>query len=308
MNNARAGWIAATALMLIVALPLTALALSPLGTLNRIAAVGSLQVADGQAYGPLQRQRFDLYRPDGAAPAAGWPMVVFFYGGAWSRGERADYRFVGEALAGRGVLTVVADYRLSPEVRYPVFLQDCAAALAHALRQAAGWGANPARVFVMGHSAGAYNAAMLALDPRWLAGQGARPAQLAGWIGLAGPYDFLPIKRPEVQRAFDFPATPLDSQPIHHAASAPPLPALLLAAANDDEVNPQRNTRGLADALQRRGVPVVTRAYDRVGHASLVGAIAWPLRALAPVLADAVDFIERTPPARGVELQAVDGS
>ncbi len=294
MTHARTGWIAA-ALLLIVALPLTALALSPLGALNRIAAVGSLQAAEGQAYGPLDRQRFDLYRPEGAAPAAGWPMVVFFYGGAWSRGERADYRFVGEALAARGMLTMVADYRLAPEVRYPAFLQDCAAALAHGLREAAHWGADPARVFVMGHSAGAYNAAMLALDPRWLAGQGSRPAQLAGWIGLAGPYDFLPIKRPEVQRAFDFPATPRDSQPIHHADTAPPLPALLLAAAKDDEVNPQRNTRGLADALQRRGVRVVTRAYDHVGHASLVGAMALPLRGLAPVLDDVAEFIERMP-------------
>ena len=139
-------------------------------------------------------------------------MVVFYYGGSWNRGERAQYRFVGEALASRGILTLVADYRLYPEVRYPDFLRDSAAALSYGLDHAADWGGNPDKVYVMGHSAGAYNAAMMALDPRWLAAHGRSPQQLAGWIGLAGPYDFLPL-------------TNLDAMPVFHHQTTLPTPS-----------------------------------------------------------------------------------
>jgi acetyl esterase/lipase len=126
-----------------------------------------------------------VYAPRTPASPSGHPVVVFFYGGSWNRGERADYRFVGEALAARGVLTLVADYRLYPEVRYPDFLSDSAQALAFGLREAARLGGDPRGVFVMGHSAGAYNAAMLALDATRLAPTGHSPRELAGWIGLA---------------------------------------------------------------------------------------------------------------------------
>jgi acetyl esterase/lipase len=269
-------------------------ACAPTRALNALAAVqGQRSLADA-AYGPWQRQRFDLYTPHGAAPAGGWPLVVFFYGGSWRSGERADYRFVGEALASRGMLVMVADYRLYPEVRYPDFLDDCAAALAHGLAQVAAWGGNPQRVFVMGHSAGAYNAAMLALDGRWLAGQGAAPSALAGWIGLAGPYDFLPIRTTAVQPVFHHPRVPEDSQPVRHVAGSR-LPALLLAAQQDNLVDPVRNTGGLAERLAAQGAPVVTRRYERVDHVTLVGALAWPLRALAPVLDDVAAFVQKPP-------------
>lgn len=268
---------------------------SPASALNALSALGSLRVAEGVAYGPLARQRYDLYRPDGVAPAQGWPLVVFFYGGSWNRGERADYRFVGEALASRGIVTMVADYRLYPEVRYPEFLRDGALALSHALGQASAWGADPKRVFVMGHSAGAYNAAMLALDARWLAERQHQPADLAGWIGLAGPYDFLPIRTPEVQPVFFHPDSPADSQPLVHAAGSR-LPALLAAAQTDSFVNPERNTRQLAARLAAEGATVRLRDYPRVNHMSLVGALAAPLRGLAPVLDDVVAFVHSPQP------------
>ena len=273
----------------------------PLGPINLIAAIGSRRVAQGQAYGPQERQVFDLYRPDGAAPAGGWPLVVFIYGGSWHRGERADYRFVGEALAARGVLSMVVDYRLSPQVRYPDFVRDCAAAVAHALAQAAAWGANPHWVLVMGHSAGAYNAAMVALDPRWLAEAGHRPDELAGWIGLAGPYDFLPITNPDARVAFNHPNVPADSQPIRYAAQAL-RPALLLAAHTDILVNPVRNSRQMAAALTAAGQRVTLHEYPRVNHLTLVGAIAAPLRWLAPVLDEVVAFIDTLAPVPAAAL------
>ena len=280
-------WLAAA----VAALALLA-ACAPGATLNALAARDTYALTEGISYGPLPRHRLDVYRPAGAAPAGGWPVVVFFYGGSWNHGERADYRFVGEALASRGILALVPDYRLYPEVRYPDFLNDCALALAHGLRNAAPLGGNPKRVFVMGHSAGAYNAGMLALDPRWLRAAGHSPDELAGWIGLAGPYDFLPIKNPEAQPVFFHPNYPLGSQPIAYARRDAPR-GLLTGALQDDLVNPQRNTLGLATRLREAGAPVTLKLYENVNHMTLVAALARPLRWLAPVLDDVADFVTR---------------
>jgi acetyl esterase/lipase len=143
----------------------------------------------------------------------------------------------------------------------------------------------------MGHSAGAYNAAMLALDARWLRAEGMAPSQLAGWTGLAGPYDFLPIVDPQSRVAFEWPATPADSQPLAHASRASP-PALLLAAAEDRTVNPQRNTVALARRLRDSGVRVQSELFDGVGHATLAGSMASVLRGRAPVLERVAAFVK----------------
>lgn len=271
-------------------------ACSPLGALNVLSTTGGSSVrTEGVAYGALRREQLDVYVPTAAAPPGGWPLVVFFYGGSWNTGERRDYEFVGATLAARGVLTLVADYRLYPEVRYPDFLKDSAAALAYGLAHAAALGANAKRVFVMGHSAGGYNAAMLALDPRWLAGTGHRPGELAGWIGLAGPYDFLPTDLPDVQPVFRHPNYPPGAQPVDHVSASAP-PSFLGAPTHDQVVSPTRSTQNLADRLSAAGVPVTLKFYERPSHATLVGAIAWPLRWIAPVLDDVMAFIEATPP------------
>ena len=279
------------ALLLAVALA----ACSPVRTLNALAPEGTYTRTVGTAYGAGPRQVLDVYRPTRTAPAGGWPVVVFFYGGSWNKGERGDYAFVGEALASRGILTLVADYRLYPEVRYPDFLHDSAAALAWGLAHAAELGGNPRRVFVMGHSAGGYNAAMLALDARWLAATGHAPRELAGFIGLAGPYNFLPIENPDVKPVFFHPNYPEGTQPLQHAGAGAP-PSFLGAAAKDDLVNPQQNTAALAAKLQAAGVPVTLKSYDRVSHTTLIGAFGAPLRWLAPVLDDVAAFVDSTPP------------
>jgi acetyl esterase/lipase len=144
----------------------------------------------------------------------------------------------------------------------------------------------------MGHSAGGYNAAMLALDARWLRAVGHSPKELAGWIGLAGPYDFLPMSNPETRPVFFHPNYPAGSQPIDYVTPAS-RPALLAAASNDTLINPQRNTAGLATRLRAAGVSVELKMYERVNHMTLAAAFAWPLRWLAPVLDDVVAFIGR---------------
>ena len=275
-----------TLVPLLLALGLAAC--SPLGTLNALTPAGATERTEGLAYGDNVRQKVDVYRPTGAQVAA--PVVVFFYGGNWVDGERADYAFLGRSLAARGIVTVVADYRLYPEVSYPDFLKDAAQAVAWAKHHAAQYGGDPQRLFVMGHSAGAYNAAMVALDPRWLAAQNMRPADLRGWIGLAGPYDFLPIENPTTKPVFHFPDTPPESQPVRHASAASP-PALLIAARTDKLVDPQRNTAHLAKALRDHQVPVQELYYDKVSHTTLMGSIAAPLRWLAPTLDDVANYV-----------------
>lgn len=292
MNRYRivgAASIAVAALLLLTAC-------APLPTLNALVPSSRYELTPDVAYGPLPRQRLDIYRPRQAPPADGFPLVVFFYGGSWNTGERADYKFVGEALASQGIVTVIPDYRLYPEVTYPDFLTDSAMALAKGLREAAAMGGDPKRVFVMGHSAGGYNAAMLALDDRWLKAQGEDRHHLAGWIGLAGPYDFLPIENPDAKPVFHHPNYPPNSQPIAFDLRGSP-PSFIGAAANDKLVNPQRNAAQMADKLRQAGVPVTEKVYPRVSHVTLAGAFAWPLRWLAPVADDVAAFVEATPPA-----------
>lgn len=272
-------------------LPALLTACSAVDLLNATVPTDTYARTTGVAYGNEPRQLLDVYRPQNPSGAGAAPMVVFFYGGSWSEGERGDYRFVGEALASRGIVTVIADYRLSPAFRYPVFLQDSARALAWAFAHARAQGADPSKVFVMGHSAGAYNAAMLALDARWLAAEGLSTSRLAGWIGLAGPYDFLPIIDKKTQVAFHWPNTPPDSQPLAHASSASP-PALLLAARKDKLVSAQRNTVAMAERLRASGVRVESALYDGVGHVTLVASMASLLRGRAPVLDRVVGFVQ----------------
>ena len=273
-------------------LPALLTACSAVDLLNATVASDTYTLAGGLAYGPEPRQLLDVYQPKGQTRTAlkNAPLVVFFYGGNWSMGERADYRFVGEALASQGMVVVVADYRLSPAVRYPVFVQDSALAVRWAFDHAEQYGASPSRIFVMGHSAGAYNAAMVALDERWLKAVGLTPARLAGWIGLAGPYDFLPIGEPRTQVAFSWPNTPADSQALSHASRASP-PALLLAPTQDKVVDPQRSTMGMAKRLKDSGVRVESELFDGVSHVTLLASMASVLRGRAPVLERVTAFV-----------------
>ena len=268
-------------------------ACSPIEVIDRLVPDSTYRRDADIAYGPAPRQRLDVYRPlrSPPTPAANGPLVVYFYGGTWSSGNRASYRFVGEALASRGAVVVIPDYGLSPAFKYPVFVRDSALAVKWALENAERLGAHPRQVYVMGHSSGAYNAAMVALDARWLGEVGASPHQLAGWIGLAGPYDFLPIENPQAQVAFGWPVTAPDSQPMAHASAASP-PALLIAVSADKLVNPVRNTQQLATRLRAAGVQVQTREFDNLGHMTLIGAVAGPLEWIGgPVLPPLLAFL-----------------
>jgi len=241
------------------------------------------------AYGAGPQRTLDVYRPKDATSAAA-PVVVFFYGGSWRTGSKSEYRFVAAALTARGIVVVIPDYRMFPEVSYPDFIDDTAAATAWVFAHVAQHGGDPTRVFIAGHSAGAYNAAMVAFDPRWLAAYGIRPAQLRGFIGLAGPYDFLPIVDEGVKEVFHWPDTSADSQPINHV-TRDSLPSLLIAAKHDRFVYPEKNTEAMAARLRESGVPVEVDLHGAVNHVTLIGSMAWPLRFLAPVEREFTDFV-----------------
>jgi len=215
---------------------------------------------------------------------------VFFYGGSWREGAKGDYKFVAVSLARQGVLAVVPDYRVYPAVQYPGFVQDGAAAVAWTFAHIASYGGDPARLFVMGHSAGAYIAAMLALDPAFLAADGVNRDALSGAIGLAGPYDFLPIEDPDVIPIFAVPDQQA-TQPIDHVDGHNP-PMLLAAGTEDTTVLP-RNTTRLAARIRAAGGAVTEKLYPGVGHIGVVIAIAPLFRAKAPVLDDMLTFIRQ---------------
>lgn len=261
---------------------------SPFVVLNAVAPGKGFSRQAGIAYGPLARQQLDIYVPDAAVPRP-FPVVVFFYGGGWESGKRKDYRFVGAELATHGVMTIVADYRLYPEVVFPKFIEDGALAVKWAQEHAAESGGNPKRLFLMGHSAGAQIAAMLALNKQYLRAAGADPHLIAGLIGLSGPYDFLPLKKATLKKIFGDPA-PRSTQPIDFVTADAP-PALLVYGSDDTTVDPGNSLR-LAAALKSVGRPASLRAYPGVGHSRVVLGFSAPLARAVPVTDDVMRFIE----------------
>ena len=244
--------------------------------------------AAGIAYGSGARRKLDVYTPDVSAP--GQPVAVFFYGGSWDSGRRGDYRWVGQALASRGFVAIIADYRIYPEVRFPDFLDDCALAVRWAVDQAAEFGGDPSQVVLIGHSAGAYNAMMLALDPTWLRRAGVDPLVIRGVVGLAGPYDFLPLDGPVTRRTFGDAADLTLTQPIHFAG--PVAPPVFLASGEADTTVFPRNSRKLEKALREAGARVEAHYYPGIDHAGIVLALSRPLRSRAPVLDQMTAFLK----------------
>ena len=284
---------------LLAGVALAVAACAPLTVLNLLVPTTTHEATRDLAYGEHPRQKLDVYRPLSASPAAGRgaPIVVFFYGGAWNSGARADYLFAAEAFASRGLLTVVPDYRLYPEVRYPDFLFDCGKAVAWVVRNAARFGGDPQRIYLAGHSAGAYNAAMLTYAPAYLAQQGVDAGAIRGFIGLAGPYDFLPLTGATTRAVFGFPDTAISTQPIHFVGAANGrrlAPALLLTTPDDSTVKPGNSAR-LAQALRAAGADAREISYPGLDHQRLVGALAAPLRRLAPLQDDITGFIDAHP-------------
>lgn len=254
-----------------------------------------LDRAQPHVYDESHRLSLDVYPArDAVGPA---PVVVFFHGGSWRNGRRDYYRFVGEALSGRGVVVVVPDYRKAPDYVFPVFMEDAAAATAWAFQHASELGGDPGRVYVMGHSAGAHIAALLGTDGRYLERWNVRPRQLAGVIGLAGPYDFLPIRDPRLKRIFADESLWPQTQPVNFVDGDEP-PFLLLHGSDDRRVW-TRHSKRLARLLQAAGEPVTLRLLEGTGHIGLVNGFRSPH--WSPVLTETLQWMAAPPAsAQGV--------
>ena len=260
---------------------------------RRIALTTSIAYTEGA------RHALDVCRPKTATAA---PVVVFFYGGGWRSGSKRTYRYVAKALARCSYVAVLPDYRIYPPARYPDFLDDGARAVRWVKDNAKRFGGDPAKIFLMGHSAGAHIAAMLAIDATWLQKVGLAPGRdIAGLIGISGPYDFLPLKDETLKIIFGGADRP-ETQPISYVTPGAP-PALLLTGGKDDVVGAGNSTR-LAEKLRAAGNEATVVIYPRIGHYIIVAAIAPIIRCLVPVLRDTDAFIAKTLQSRAPAAEA----
>jgi len=237
-------------------------------------------------FGPAGWQRVDVYQPQHTAGPV--PVIVFWYGGGWTAGDKDEYRFVGTALASLGFVAVLPDYRVYPEVKFPAFLDDAAAAVAWTQSHSAQFGGDPHRIVLMGHSAGAHMAAMLAINPEYLRRAGVDTHNVVGLIGLSGPYELAP-NTPTLNAIFAAPYTPHDWQVLPFVSSDDP-PTLLVHGASDSLVWVS-NSLHLADALRQKNVPVQLDVYPNRGHGDTVAALSWAARFRSPTLDDIDRFM-----------------
>jgi acetyl esterase/lipase len=234
------------------------------------------------------RKKLDVYTPKSLKGTA--PVLFFIYGGGWDHGDRGDYQFVGQAFASRGFVVVIADYRLYPEVKFPKFLDDCAEALRWTQDNIVRFGGDPGRLFLAGHSAGAYNAVMLALDHSFF-NDYAITMTIRGVAALSGPYNFYPFEYAEVQNTFGSAPNPPMTQPINLVGSDDP-PFFLASGTNDPIVRIQ-NTQAMAQTLRNAGDWVTEKYYEGFGHMEPVLAIGAMWRWRAPVLDDMIGFFQQ---------------
>lgn len=275
------------------------------GTLNALTPTRGYDMAANVPYDAARNLRLDIYSPQGVQNA---PVVLFFYGGRWSSGTKDDYRFVGEALSSRGFVGVVADYRLYPQVRFPEFVDDGARAVAWLHANARTYGGSPDKIFVMGHSTGAHIAAMLSVKEEYMARAGGSRSWIRGMIGLAGPYDFLPITDPMLRDVFAPPEKFEQSQPVLYTeGDGPPM---LLMHGEDDEIVEVKNTRSMAAAVKKAGGAIETVIYPKMSHRMIIASVAKPLRGQTDVLGHVSEFVTRwsNTPRASANQPANDGS
>lgn len=265
-----------------------------LGALNSLTSDEGYHVTSNLQYDRTTGEALDVYN---FAKAQNAPVVVFFYGGRWTEGNKEEYKFVGQALTSQGFVVVIADYRKYPQVRFPAFVQDGAKAVKWAHENIQRFGGDPNKIFVMGHSSGAHIAAMLALNETYLKAVGGSRTWLRGMIGLAGPYDFMPLTAPDLRDMFGPPDRYAFSQPILFVDGQNP--PMLLLHAEDDQTVLVKNTRNLSKAVAKAGGPVETLVYPKIScpafnsHSCILATIAAPLRKQSDVLAGITDFIKR---------------
>lgn len=264
-------------------------ACSPVNLLNTFIPTENYSIKEDVAYGDLDRQKLDVYIPkiNSDKPL---PVVLFYYGGGWDSGHKENYLFVAEAFTSKGFLTVIPDYRVFPNVKFPDFMLDPVSAGQWVKQHVASYGGDPDNIFVIGHSAGAHIGMMMNLNKDYLATADLKPAQFRAFIGLAGPYDFLPLQSKRLKDIFGPEEIRWKSQPINFVTGENQ-PTLLMVGLKDGTVWP-RNTFNLADAITEKKGQVEVLKYPTYGHVDMVVKLAKPFRGDSSLLNDMVQFMQ----------------
>lgn len=221
------------------------------------------------SYGSQSYNRADVYRQD---RGSAHPVVVFLYGGGWQSGSKERVAYVGAALARKGFAVVIPEFRHFPAAGLSDILSDNAKAVVWAAAHASEFGGDPRRIFVAGHSSGAWAAIMLALDSKWLRQTGSEPIALAGAIGLAGPYEISSLAQQADKDVFV--GSGPEMEPINDCSAQHP-PILLIAGTADDDVSPS-STTDLSDQMRKFGNKAETHTYPGFGHDQVLHAVSFP--------------------------------
>jgi len=249
---------------------------------------GVRRVAQGMPYGPGPRQTYDIYAPDKRRDL---PLLVFFYGGGWNSGSKGDYNWFAIALAAMGYVVAVPDYRVVPEGVYPIFLEDSAAAVKAIVTHAADYGAAGGKLGLAGHSAGAYNAVMLALDPRYLGVDAEGRSPVTACVGISGPYDFYPFDVKESRDAFGQWQAPAETQPVHYARRTNT--RFLLLQSRADTVVGVHNAVNLDRKLREAGTDCELKLYDGLSHTDTAAVFSVPFRGKGTLYPDTEAFLRK---------------
>ena len=250
------------------------------------------ELVSGVEYGTNARQKLDIYLPKATEKSTALKkVIIFYYGGNWDSGERADYKFAAEALVGHGYIVVIPDYRVYPEVLFPGFMADPVSAAKWVNTHIKKYNGDANKVFLAGHSAGAHIAVMMAINPEYLAQVSLKPNDFAGVIGLAGPYDFLPLKSDRLKIIFGAEAEQWKSQPINFVDGKNP-PLFLAIGTKDNTVWP-RNSINLAKKIKEKNGLVEVHEFTSYSHVDMVAKLAKPLRGNGELLKSVITFIDQ---------------
>ena len=267
---------------------------SPTKMLTAISSMRGLSILEDIQYGAHQRQALDIYRPDATIlkperhDMSGLPVVVFIFGGSWQRGDKAGYGFVGRSLAQAGYVTVVIDYRLAPKNIYPDYVNDSVSAISWVYQHIAQYGGNPNKIFVIGHSAGAFNAVAAVADERFWNNSQVPTTAIKGVIGLAGPYSY-DFREYDSKIAFPADLKPEDVMPDSHVRADAP-PHYLLTGENDTLVG-IKNFLKMKRGLEARNIPLETGIIPKVNHYTMILAMASPLKWLGNTRQMVLDYM-----------------
>ncbi len=267
---------------------------------NQAAVLGGAKVEKNISYASDANNKLDIYLPkhytnatsNGPIATFKSPVIIFFYGGCWGaclKYKKNSYAFLTQGFTSKGYIVVIPDYRHYPEVLFADIMRDSAKATEWVQKNITAYGGDENQIVLSGHSAGAHIAAMLALNESWLDDE--TLASIKGFIGLAGPYDFLPFTESYQAELFASKQGYADSQPINFVDGTE-APMLLLHGNNDIRVKPS-NLDSLSRLAQQKGIDVQSHRYDNVNHTEILAALSKFYRDRRPVLQDIENFLHK---------------